>query len=84
MTGTTLRHVGLDPAGGHAFDQSPRPLSFFPFLPSPFVVSSVFGSQMYPYDPIASNFSQALMPVPTRRHLAGSDQLGGRDSFGAG
>jgi peptide/nickel transport system permease protein len=40
---------------------------------------AIFGPWIVPYDPIASNVSQALLP-PSAEHLAGTDQLG-RDVF---
>src|ERR1700686_5268537 len=40
---------------------------------------AIFGPSIVPYDPIASNVSQALNP-PSAAHLAGTDQLG-RDTF---
>jgi peptide/nickel transport system permease protein len=43
------------------------------------VLIAIFGPSIVPYDPIASNVSQALMP-PGAAHLAGTDQLG-RDTF---
>src|SRR5258708_39362794 len=43
------------------------------------VLIAIFGPSIVPYDPIASNVSQALMP-PSATHLAGTDQLG-RDTF---
>src|SRR5580704_12147645 len=43
------------------------------------VLIAIFGPSIVPYDPIASNVSQALMP-PSAAHLAGTDQLG-RDTF---
>src|SRR6202041_577942 len=43
------------------------------------VLIAIFGPSIAPYDPIASNVSQALMP-PSAAHLAGTDQLG-RDTF---
>ncbi len=43
------------------------------------VLIAIFGPLIVPYDPIASNVSQALMP-PGASHLAGTDQLG-RDTF---
>src|ERR1700721_538288 len=43
------------------------------------VLISIFGPSIVPYDPIASNVSQALLP-PSAAHLAGTDQLG-RDTF---
>src|SRR6202012_4228218 len=43
------------------------------------VLIQIFGPSIVPYDPIASNVSEALLP-PSRLHLAGTDQLG-RDSF---
>ena len=43
------------------------------------VLVGIFGPFLAPYDPTASNVSQALMP-PGALHLAGTDQLG-RDTF---
>ena len=43
------------------------------------VLVAIFGSWIVPYDPLASNVSQALLP-PSAEHLAGTDQLG-RDVF---
>jgi peptide/nickel transport system permease protein len=43
------------------------------------VLIAIFGPSIAPYDPIASNVSEALQP-PSHAHLAGTDQLG-RDTF---
>src|SRR5580700_4031716 len=43
------------------------------------VLIAIFGPSIAPYDPIASNVSEALRP-PSSLHLAGTDQLG-RDNF---
>ena len=43
------------------------------------VLIAIFGPSIAPYDPIASNVSEALLP-PSHAHLAGTDQLG-RDVF---
>src|ERR1700686_312700 len=43
------------------------------------ILIAIFGPSIVPYDPIASNVSQALMP-PSMAPLAGPDQLG-RDNF---
>ena len=43
------------------------------------IFTAIFGPWIVPYDPIASNVSQALLP-PSAEHLAGTDQLG-RDVF---
>jgi peptide/nickel transport system permease protein len=43
------------------------------------VLIAIFGPSIAPYDPIASNVSEALQP-PSSLHLAGTDQLG-RDNF---
>ena len=43
------------------------------------VLIAIFGPSIVPYDPIASNVSEALLP-PSSLHLAGTDQLG-RDTF---
>src|SRR6202034_1625160 len=43
------------------------------------VLLAIFGPSIVPYDPIASNVSQALLP-PSSAHWAGTDQLG-RDTF---
>ncbi len=43
------------------------------------VLLAIFGPLIVPYDPIASNVSQALLP-PSAMHWAGTDQLG-RDTF---
>jgi peptide/nickel transport system permease protein len=43
------------------------------------VLIAIFGPSIVPYDPIASNVSQALQP-PSAMHWAGTDQLG-RDTF---
>jgi peptide/nickel transport system permease protein len=43
------------------------------------VLIATFGPSIAPYDPIASNVSQALLP-PSAAHLTGTDQLG-RDTF---
>jgi peptide/nickel transport system permease protein len=43
------------------------------------VLVAIFGPWIVPYDPIASDVPQALMP-PNAMHLAGTDQLG-RDVF---
>ena len=43
------------------------------------VVLAIFGPWIVPYDPIASNVQNALMP-PSAAHWAGTDQLG-RDVF---
>src|SRR5258708_6021107 len=45
----------------------------------PFVLIAIFGPLIVPYDPIASDVPQALMP-PNAAHWAGTDQLG-RDVF---
>jgi len=43
------------------------------------VLAAVFGPQIAPYDPLASNTAQALKP-PSAQHWFGTDQLG-RDVF---
>jgi peptide/nickel transport system permease protein len=43
------------------------------------VLIAIAGPSIAPYDPIASNVSEALLP-PSHAHLAGTDQLG-RDVF---
>ena len=43
------------------------------------ILIAIFGPSIVPYDPIASNVSQALLP-PSMAHLAGTDQLG-RDNL---
>jgi peptide/nickel transport system permease protein len=43
------------------------------------VLIAILGPSIAPYDPIASNVSESLLP-PTYAHLAGTDQLG-RDTF---
>jgi peptide/nickel transport system permease protein len=43
------------------------------------ILVAIFGPWLVPYDPIASNVSQALLP-PGPAHWAGTDQLG-RDNF---
>ena len=43
------------------------------------VLIAILGPSIAPYDPIASNVSEALLP-PSHAHLAGTDQLG-RDTF---
>jgi peptide/nickel transport system permease protein len=43
------------------------------------VLAAVFGPQIAPYDPLASNTAQALKP-PSEQHWFGTDQLG-RDVF---
>jgi peptide/nickel transport system permease protein len=43
------------------------------------VLIAIFGPSIVPYDPVASNVSQALLP-PSAAHWAGTDQLG-RDTF---
>ena len=44
-----------------------------------FVLVAIFGPWIVPYDPVASNVSEALQP-PSATHIAGTDQLG-RDVF---
>jgi peptide/nickel transport system permease protein len=43
------------------------------------LLAALFGPQMVPYDPLASNTAQTLMP-PNAQHWFGTDQLG-RDVF---
>src|SRR5712671_5285860 len=72
MTGTTLRHAAWILRGNPLTAIAAAGVVLL-------VVIAVFGPQIVPYDPIASNVSQALMP-PSAAHLAGTDQLG-RDTF---
>ena len=44
-----------------------------------FVLVAIVGPWIVPYDPVASNVSEALLP-PSAAHIAGTDQLG-RDVF---
>src|SRR5271168_5216741 len=43
------------------------------------ILIAIFGPSIAPYDPVASNVPEALLP-PSYAHLAGTDQLG-RDTF---
>jgi peptide/nickel transport system permease protein len=72
MSAATLRHAGFILRG--------NPLTALAALGVvALVVIAIFGPWLVPYDPIASNVSQALMP-PSSAHWAGTDQLG-RDNF---
>jgi peptide/nickel transport system permease protein len=72
MTGTTLRHAAWILRGNPLTAIAAAGVVLL-------ILIAVFGPQIVPYDPIASNVSQALMP-PSAAHLAGTDQLG-RDTF---
>ena len=72
MSAATLRHAGFILRG--------NPLTALAALGVLLLVLvAIFGSSLVPYDPVASNVSQALMP-PSAAHWAGTDQLG-RDNF---
>ncbi|MFZ2082241.1 MAG: ABC transporter permease [Xanthobacteraceae bacterium] len=70
--GSLLRHsrhvLAENPVTGFAF-------ALFLLI----VLAAVFGSEIAPYDPLASNTAQALKP-PSAQHWFGTDQLG-RDVF---
>jgi peptide/nickel transport system permease protein len=72
MTGTTLRHTAWILRGNPLTAIAAAGVVVL-------VLIAIFGPSMVPYDPIASNVSQALAP-PSAAHLAGTDQLG-RDAF---
>ena len=70
--GSVLRHaryvIGENPVTAFAF-------GLFVVI----VLAAILGPSLVPYDPLASNTSQALQP-PSGRHWFGTDQLG-RDIF---
>jgi peptide/nickel transport system permease protein len=72
MTGTTLRHTAWILRGNPLTAIAAAGVVLL-------VLIAIFGPSLVPYDPIASNVSQALAP-PSAAHLAGTDQLG-RDAF---
>src|SRR3984885_8514957 len=72
MTNATLRHAGW------ILRSNPLPAAAAAGVVV-LVLIAIFGPSIVPYDPIASNVSQALQP-PSAAHLAGTDQLG-RDTF---
>src|SRR3979490_2432752 len=72
MTSATLRHAGWILRGNPLTAVAATGV----FL---FVLVAIFGPWIVPYDPIASDVPQALMP-PNAAHWAGTDQLG-RDVF---
>ena len=72
MTGATLRHTAWILRGNPLTAIAAAGVVLL-------VLIAIFGPSLVPYDPIASNVSQALAP-PSAAHLAGTDQLG-RDAF---
>jgi peptide/nickel transport system permease protein len=72
MTSATLRHAGWILRGNPLTGVAAAGVLLF-------VLVAIFGPLIVPYDPIASDVPQALMP-PSASHLAGTDQLG-RDVF---
>jgi peptide/nickel transport system permease protein len=72
MTSATLRHASWILRGNPLTAVAATGV----FL---FVLVAIFGPWIVPYDPIASDVPQALMP-PNAAHWAGTDQLG-RDVF---
>src|SRR5258708_28612205 len=72
MTGATLRHAGWILRGNPLTAVAAAGVFLLTLV-------AIFGPWIVPYDPIASDVPQALMP-PSAAHLAGTDQLG-RDVF---
>ncbi|MBA4034656.1 MAG: peptide ABC transporter permease [Bradyrhizobium sp.] len=72
MTSATLRHAGWILRGNPLTAVAAAGVFLLTLI-------AIFGPWIVPYDPIASNVSQALMP-PSAVHIAGTDQLG-RDVF---
>jgi peptide/nickel transport system permease protein len=72
MTGATLRHIGWVLRGNAVTGLAAAGALTL-------VALAILGPSLVPYDPIASNVSNALKP-PSALHWAGTDQLG-RDVF---